>query len=351
LKYEKIKDYRSLYGAVAEKINGPDKTYIFIDEVQEVWEWERAVNSLMIDFDVDLYVTGSNSRMLSSEISTYLTGRYVSINVYTLSFSEYLDFKNLREADRSEFLNYLKTGGFPAVATGNYVDSAAYTIVRDVYNSIILKDIVERNGIRNVELLQRIVKFIFENIGKTFSSKSVADYLKSQRRSGGDAETVYNYIDLLERAFIIYRAPRYDLRGKEIMKTQEKYYAADPSLRYAVLGFNASSVAAMLENIVYLELRRRGYEAYVGKIGEFEIDFVAIKGGEKIYVQVAKELNLLNLSREYGNLLKIEDNFPKYLLTMGEIPEGTIEGIKIMRIEDFLCDIRQYRSLPEEIRP
>lgn len=341
MKYDNIKDRKLLYKVISEKIKPDVKNYIFLDEVQEIEDWERTVNSIMTDFDADIYVTGSNSKMLSSEISTYLTGRYVSINVYPLSFSEYLDFKKSYSNENSfnrkdDFAHYLKFGGFPAVNLRGFTQDEAYTIVKDIYNSTIFKDIVQRNKIRKIELLERVVKFVFDNVGKTFSAKSISDYLKNQNRNM-DVETVYNYLSFLEKAFIIYRCSRYDLQGKEILKTQEKFFLADPAFKYSVLGYSPKSIAAMLENIVYLELKRRGYEVFVGKTLNQEIDFTAIKKNEKVYIQVCREISSEKTEkREYSNLLNIKDNYPKYLLRTDDFSEGNYEGIKIMHIADFL---------------
>ena len=339
MQHDSMKDYKALYQAIAAKLTTQGRLYVFLDEVQEVAEWERAVNSLMVDFDVDVYVTGSNSRMLSSEISTYLTVRYVSIHVLPLSFAEYLRFKREYASvgnPSDELMPYLQSGGFPAVHLRAYGREEIYTIVRDIYNSAIFRDIVQRNKIRRVELLERIVKFASDNVGKTFSAKAVSDYLKSQQRKV-DVETVYNYLALLEKAYILYRCPRFDLQGKEILKTQEKFYLVDPALKYAVLGYQPTSVAAMLENLVYLELRRRGYDVYIGKMADREIDFVAARQNDRIYVQVSREITTeTTAQREYAGLLSIRDNYPKYVLRMDAFAEGNYEGVKTMHIADFL---------------
>lgn len=315
------------------------KTYFFLDEMQEVKGWEKVVNSLASDFDVDLYVTGSNSRMMSSEISTYLTGRYVAFHIYTLSFSEYLTFKSQYtspEDHRSELANYIRLGGFPATHLQAYSRDEVYTIVRDIYNSTIFSDIVKRNQIRKIDRLERVVKYTFNNVGNTFSAKSISDYLKAERRAL-DNETVYSYLEKLEKAYLLHRCSRYDLQGKEILKTQEKFYLADTSLRYSVLGYHPDTVAAALENVVYLELCRRGYKVYIGKIGDAEIDFVAERLNDKIYVQVTQRIaSEKTEKREYNRLLEIRDNYPKYVLRTDEFASGNYEGIKTMHIADFL---------------
>ena len=330
---------KQIYTLLKDQLSSTGRTYLFLDEVQEIRGWEKVVNSLASDFDVDLYITGSNSRMMSSEIATYLTGRYISFRIFTLSFGEYLMFKskfaNVGEP-KAELANYVRLGGFPATHLQAYSQDEIYTIVRDIYNSTIFSDIVKRNQVRKIDQLERVVKYTFNNVGNTFSAKSIADYLKAERRSL-DNETVYSYLEKLEKSYLLHRCSRYDLQGKEILKTQEKFYLADVALRYSVLGYNADSVASSLENIVYLELCRRGYTVNVGKTGDSEIDFVAVRQNEKIYVQVTQEINSEKTEkREYNRLLEIPDNYPKFVLTTDEFAGGNYEGIKTMHIADFL---------------
>lgn len=330
---------KQMYAQLKEQLSPDGKTYLFLDEVQEIKGWEKVVNSLSSDFDVDLYITGSNSRMMSSEISTYLTGRYVSFRIFTLSFGEYLMFKEKYAAvgtPKEELASYVRLGGFPATHLQAYSQEEIYTIVRDIYNSTIFSDIVKRNRVRKIDQLERVVKYTFNNVGNTFSAKSIADSLKSERRSL-DNETVYSYLEKLEKAYLLHRCSRYDLQGKEILKTQEKFYLADVALRYSVLGYNADSAASSLENIVYLELCRRGYTVNVGKSRDGEIDFVAVRQNEKVYVQVTQEIKSEKTEkREYDRLLEIHDNYPKYVLTTDEFAGGNYEGIKTMHIADFL---------------
>jgi predicted AAA+ superfamily ATPase len=359
LEYDDIATAKLLYDDVKGRLCKDGKTYLFFDEIQEVKNWEKAVNSLMTDFDVDIYVTGSNSRMMSSEISTYLTGRYISFRVFPLSFAEYLIFRNkwlgkdpgtldgsvykpgeftasAVHFRHEEFARYLRFGGFPAIHLQEYTYDEAYTIVKDIYNSTIYTDIVKRNQIRKVDQLERIVRFAFDNIGRTFSAASIARFLKSEGRTI-DNETVYSYLSKLESAFILHRCSRYDLQGKEILKTQEKFYVCDPAIRYSVLGYTPDSVAAMLENIVYLELLRRGYEVNIGQFLNGEIDFVATRKENKLYVQIAQKIESYETEkREYGRLLDIRDNYPKYVLRTDEFAGGNYEGIKTMHIADFL---------------
>ncbi len=330
---------KQMYEYLKEKLVIGEKTYLFLDEIQEITNWEKVVNSLASDFDVDIYVTGSNSRMMSSEISTYLTGRYISFRIFTLSFGEYLMFRS-KYADvgdpKKELLNYVRLGGFPATHLQEYSQEEIYTIVRDIYNSTVFSDIVKRNQVRKIDQLERVVKYTFNNVGNTFSAKSIADYLKSERRTI-DNETVYGYLEKLEKAYLLHRCSRYDLQGKEILKTQEKFYLADVALRYSVLGYNSDSVASSLENIVYLELCRRGYSVNVGKNADGEIDFVAVRQNEKLYIQVAQTINSeMTAKREYERLIEIHDNYPKYVLTTDEFAGGNYEGIRTMHVADFL---------------
>lgn len=330
---------KEMYAELKNHLCSDGKTYLFLDEMQEIEGWERVANSLVSDFDVDLYVTGSNSRMMSSEISTYLTGRYVAFHIYTLSFAEYLDFKSRYaplEDRRTELANYIRLGGFPGAHLRSFEQEEVYTIVRDIYNSTIFSDIVKRNQVRKVDQLERVVKYTFNNVGNTFSAKSISDYLKSEQRAL-DNETVYSYLEKLEKAYLLHRCSRYDLHGKEILKTQEKFYLADTSLRYSVLGYNADSVAASLENVVYLELCRRGYTVHIGKTNDGEVDFVATRQNDKLYVQVTQRIaSEKTEKREYERLLEIHDNYPKYVLRTDEFAGGNYEGIKTMHVADFL---------------
>lgn len=330
---------KDMYDQLKSRLSAEGKTYLFLDEVQEIEGWERVVNSLASDFDVDLYVTGSNSRMMSSEIATYLTGRYISFRIFTLSFGEYLMFKRQYAPvgdTKTELANYVRLGGFPATHLQAYSQEEVYTIVRDIYNSTIFSDIVRRSQIRKIDQLERIVKYTFNSVGNTFSAKSIADYLKSEHRSL-DNETVYNYLEKLEKAYLLHRCIRYDLQGRELLKTQEKFYLADVALRYSVLGYDADSVAASLENIVYLELCRRGYTVNVGKTDGGEIDFVAERQNERLYVQVTQEIRSEKTAkREYERLLEIRDNYPKYVLTTDAFAGGNYQGIRTMHIADFL---------------
>lgn len=340
-KYSDIVNAQSLYDYVQHQISRTLKTYLLIDEVQEIEGWEKAIKSFLVDYDVDIYLTGSNAYLLSSELSTYLAGRYIEIPIFTLSFSEFLDFRSTyfpgeNQKLRQAFNTYLHMGGFPVLHTTNYTMESAYNVVYDIYSSVLLRDTVQRHQIRNVELLERVVKYAFDNIGNTFSGKNLADYFKSQQRKV-DLNTVYNYLHALESAFILYRIPRYDIHGKEILKTQEKYYLGDIGLLFATMGFRNRKIGGILENIVFLELKRRGYQVFIGKLGQKEIDFIAEKPGQRMYVQVAYKLeNEQTVEREFENLLAVKDQYPKYVVSMDELWKETVEGVPHYHISDFL---------------
>jgi hypothetical protein len=326
---------RDMYHDLKKAMHAGGRCYLLLDELQEIDGWEKVVDSLLEDDDADIYVTGSNSKLMSSEISTYLSGRYVLIPVYTLSFAEFIDFRKSSELGERELLTeYLRFGGFPIIAAGDYDERTAYQIVEGIYTSVITNDIARRHNIPSQELFDRTVRFIVENVGKTFSANTIVNFLKNERRVLS-VESIYNYLIWLEKAFVIYRCPRYDLQGKNILKTQEKFYLADPSLKYCMFGFNPTGLTAMLENVVYFELRRRGYDVYIGKLGTKEIDFVAMKRGERIYVQVCRSIPE-DSDREVANLLAINDHYPKYVVTLDELAGGNVEGVQIVHLRNFL---------------
>lgn len=340
--YADLRTAENLYNYIASKLAvSNEKNYLLLDEIQEVKDWEKCVNSLLVDFNVDIYLTGSNSHLLSSELATFLAGRYVEIPVFTLSFKEYLRFrssfsKSEEPNNKEAFVRYLRLGGFPAIHISEYSEESAYKIVYDIYSSIILRDTVQRYHIRDVELLERVVRYVFDNIGNTFSGKNVADYFKSQQRKI-DINTVYNYLNALEGAYIIYRVPKYDVKGKEILKTQEKFYLSDISLFYATMGYKDRMVSGVLENIVFLELKRRNYAVYTGKSDSREIDFIAEKQGKKLYVQVAYKLESREtVDREFSPLLDIRDQYPKYVVTMDDFWKENVGGVQHVHISDFL---------------
>lgn len=328
---------KDMYTELKALIVDNDKYYLFLDELQEIDGWEKVVNNLLENENTDIFVTGSNSKLMSSEISTYLSGRYVQIPVYTLSFAEYLYFKN-KDANeaRSVFDEYLRFGGFPIIGISSFDVQSAYQVVEGIYAAVITNDIARRHKIKNQELFDRVVLYIIENVGKTFSANAIVKFLKNEKRKIS-VETIYNYLKWLTEAFIIYPCKRYDLQGKAVLKTQEKYYLADPSFKYCKMGFDRKMVAAMLENIVYLEMKRRGYDVYIGKNAAKEIDFVGVRKNEKVYIQVCDRLPE-NSERETENLMEIKDHYHKYVVCRDELASGNDNGIEIMHIADFLLE-------------
>ena len=340
LDYSDIDDAKKLDQYVKSKILDKDRYYLLLDEIQEVKGWERAINSLMASTNSDIYITGSNSKLLSSELATYIAGRYIEIKIYTLSFREYLEFKGLNKDNcdiKKELKEFIRMGGFPAISIGNYEHDEAYELIKDIYSSAILRDTVQRYNIRNVELLERVVKFVFDNIGNIFSAKNVADYFKSQQRKV-DLNTIYNYLNALESAYIIQKIQRYDIKGKEILQTNEKYFVGDHSLIYGVMGYKDRMISGILENIVLNELLKRGYKVYVGKLGNKEVDFIAEKKEDKIYIQVTYILgnSQSTIDREFNPLLEIHDHYHKYVVSMDDFWSDNIEGVKHKNLAEFL---------------
>ena len=326
---------KEMYDDLKSEIQGKGRCYLFLDEIQEVKGWEKAINSIFESCDVDIYITGSNSKLMSSEISTYLSGRYVQTPVYTLSFKEYITFKGLENSDiNNAFEEYLQYGGFPIIGISSFDTKSAYQVVEGIYAAVITRDISKRHKIRDKELFDRVVKYIIENLGKTFSANSIVSFLKSENRRLS-VESVYNYLKWLTEAFIIYPCHRYDMQGKSVLKTQEKYYLSDISIKYSKMGFNTKMIASMLENIVFLELKRRGYDVYVGKNNTKEIDFVATRLEEKIYIQVCRSIPEDD-DREIANLLEVRDHYHKYLVTMDKLAKGNENGVEIINIASFL---------------
>ncbi len=324
-----------MYEELKRFSEGKAKCYLFLDEVQEVDGWEKAVNTILEEGNADIYITGSNSKLMSSEIATYLTGRYVTIPVYPLSFKEFLNFKNIPESNAKENIeDYIRLGGFPVIAISDFDQNTAYQVVEGIYSSVITKDISKRHKISDKDLFDRVVRYIIENMGKTFSANSIVKFLKSEQRKF-TVEAVYNYLKWLSEAFIIYPCKRYDLQGKQVLQTQEKYYLSDVAFKYSQFGFNGKMVSAVMENIVFLELKRRGYDVSIGKNGTKEIDFIAEKRGGKIYVQVCRTIPE-DSNREYDNLAVIKDNYPKYIVTSDTLACGNENGIKIVHLADFL---------------
>lgn len=332
-----VNDASSMYKELRDKTAGKEHCYLLLDEVQEVDGWERAVNSLFEDDGHCLYVTGSNSKLLAGEFSTYISGRYVEIPVYPLSFDEFRLFRKDLGIDGNDIGNYMECGGFPVISTGSFDSDTAYQIIYGIYSSIVIRDIQRRHKVTNLDLFSRVVDFILDNMGKTFSGASVVRFLKGQGRTQ-NIEQVYDYIRWLEEAFVVFRCQRYDLRGKEVLATQEKYYLSDHSLLYGLKGLRGTDMAAVVENIVYLELRRRGYKVYVGKLYDKEIDFVAEKRGmERMYVQVCLTMPSSS-DREIANLRAIGDDYPKMVITLDKYGSDNFDGIRIIPLDRFLLD-------------
>lgn len=348
LRYEALRNYQALYAEIADRAEQTKgRLYILLDEIQEVDGWERVVNSLRVDFDCDLYVTGSNARLLSGELATLLAGRYVEIRVYPLDFKEYLDFAAGNEVEakltqQEQFSHFVHFGGLPGIHQIKWEESRIMQYLNDIYNSVLLKDVVARHKIRDTELLERIVFYLMDNIGNTFSAKTISDFLKSQGRKLS-TETVYNYLKALESAFLIHKAARFDIKGKRILETQEKYYLADIGLRHAVMGYRDNDIAGVLENIVFMELLRRGFSVKIGKQDAAEVDFVADRSDERLYIQVCYILTPENIDREFAPLEAIADNYEKLVLSADTLLRVNRSGIRQQNIMEFLLE--RYKAI------
>ena len=339
--FDEITNYKELHAYINKRILDPNKRhYILLDEVQQVSSWERVINSFLVDANVDIFITGSNAYLLSSELSTLLSGRYVEIKMQPLSFKEYIEFLDSdKEMNLPEKFNqYLEYGGLPTIVELLDNPDTIGPFLEGIYNTVLMKDVIERNGVRDAALLESILKFIAANIGSIVSTKKISDYLTSSGRKT-TSDTIDNYLKMLENAFIIYKANRYDLKGKMFLKTLEKYYIVDIGIRNRLIGLRNTDYGHVLENIVYLELLRRGYEVTIGKIGSLEVDFVASKPNEKIYYQVsATIMDEKTRERELRPLESISDNYPKYILTMDQIVFNDYSGIRVKNIIDFLLE-------------
>ena len=340
MEFEFIKDYRILYDHIKKSLASTGRNYLFIDEVQEIPSWEKAVNSILAEDLADIYITGSNSRLFSSEFATLLTGRYVEFPMYPLSFKEFLKFRKKEEDSdiEKEFELFLKFGGLPGIHYLEFEDEAVFQYISSIYNTILLKDVVKRYNIRDVFLLEKITSFIFDNCGSITSAKKIADYLKSQQIKSG-TETVQNYISYLEHAHLIIKSGRYDLKGKKHLELYEKYYTGDTGLRHSVLGYRKNDIAGLLENAVYIELLRRGYKVSTGKLDNLEVDFVAEKNDEILYIQVTYLLaSEQTEEREFRPLEKINDNYRKMVLSMDKLWGNNRNGVVRKNIIDFLLE-------------
>ena len=338
--YDDIKNYKDLYNYVKEKVK-KDMIYLLLDEVQNVESWERAINSFKVDFKIDIYLTGSNAYLLSSELSTLLSGRYIEIKMYPLSFSEYLIFNNYDNKDLDDKFNeYLKYGGLPAITLIKDNDELVLSYLNDIYNTIVKKDIIDRNNIKDVALLENIIKYLSNNIGSSVSSTKISDYLNSNKIvEKSNHQTIDNYLNMLEKSFIMYKANRTDIKSKALLKTLGKYYISDTGIRNIILGFRNIDEGHLLENVVYLELLRKGYRVNIGKSNDYEVNFVAENPNDIKYYQVTKSLlNEEVKMRELRSLESIADNYEKIILTMDKSINKDYNGIKVVNIIDWLLN-------------
>lgn len=339
-KYDEIKNYKDLYDYVKSKLS-KGKNYILLDEVQNIDSWEKAVNSINVDFNVDIYITGSNAYLLSSELATLLSGRYIEIKMYPLSFKEFLEFNNYDMTKiEDKFNEYLKYGGLPAITHIKDKPDLIMTYLNDIYNTIVKKDVLERNKINDIALLENIIRYISSNIGSQISANKISDYLNSNKIvEKSNHQTVDNYLKMLENAFIVYKAERSDIKSKNILKTLGKYYIADTGLRNIILGFRNIDEGHLLENVIYLELLRRGYKVSIGKTLDYEVDFVAENVNEIKYYQVSQSIKDEKVKmRELRSLESISDNYEKTILTMDKTINNDYNGIKVVNIIDFLLE-------------
>ena len=342
MKYDAVRNYKQLYELVVEHINQDKKNYLFFDEIQQVEGWEKAINSLTLEFDADIYVTGSNAYLLSSELATLISGRYVEIKILPLSFKEYYEFHRDEKKSKQElFDEYLKFGGLPQLLSLPQDEKTISAFLSSMYDTVILKDVIGRNKLKDVDLLKRVFAFVCGNVGSITSTNSMAKYIANEAKLDSSLRpaTIGNILDMLENAFIIYRADRYDVKGKEVLKSLEKYYVADTGLKNTIVGYNLENYGHAIENVIYLELIRRGYTVYVGKTGTKEIDFVAISQQETIYYQVSQSiLDADTRERETAPFYSTNDFYEKVIITTDKNYATNENGIKIINIIDFLLD-------------
>jgi predicted AAA+ superfamily ATPase len=356
LDFEEIDNYKALNNYVKDHIDSEMNNYLLIDEVQEIEYWEKAIRSFYNQGSIDIYISGSNSNLLSSELSTFLNGRYVEFQIYPLAFSEFLDFRKYTQQNQTEknieskhinssninlkdeFNLFLKYGGMPGIHQLTLNSETSYKYLQAIINTIIFKDVVKRFEIRNISLLENIINYAFKNIGSNLSAKNVNNYLKTHKLSSG-YDTIQNYLKFLNDAYILSKCSIYNLAGKKLLVTNDKFFVSDHGLKHSQVGYREEDIAGLLENIVYLELLRRGYKVNVGKLNELEIDFIASKAEQKIYIQVCYLLaSAETREREFRSLLKIADNHPKYVLSMDETPKSNYEGVIRQHIMDFLLE-------------
>jgi predicted AAA+ superfamily ATPase len=340
LDFEEVRTYRDLNELALKQFSKQKKPcYLLVDEIQEIEDWERAIASLSARSDIDVTISGSNAHLLSSELATLISGRYVEFPVYSLGFGEHLLFRGTgAESTDVEFWHYLRNGGMPATHHFNADEELVHQYISSVYNTILLKDIVKRHAVRNVALLENIARYLFDNIGNTMSAKSIADYLKSQRLRIG-VDTVQNYLGYFTEAFLAHKVQRYDIKGRRLLEIHEKYYLNEIGIRHALLGYREADISGLLENIVFLELLRRHYTVTIGKLGDLEIDFIATRKGAKIYIQVAYLLaSPETIEREFAPLRSIPDNYPKFVISMDTSFGNDLEGIQRLNLIDFLLE-------------
>jgi len=341
LDFDHIKNYQDLNDYVIDYFKERKlcaKKYLFIDEVQDIEEWEKALRSIFAEENFDIYITGSNANLLASELATYLSGRYIEFSLYPLSFKEFLDFRGQNQGSTPEELKlYLRYGGFPALHLLPLTDEAVFPFLRAIYDTVVLKDIVSKYQIRDLALLDKVIKYAMDNLGNIFSANAIAKYLKSQRIKVG-VDTMQNYLHYIESSFLLNKALRYDIKGKRYFEFKEKYFLADHGLKNAVLGFRNLDISGVLENVVYIELLRRGYKVDVGELAEQEVDFIAHREEEKLYIQVCYQLSSPEtIARELSPLGKIQDHYPKYIITLDQtFNSKNSSGIACIGLADFL---------------
>ena len=335
-----INDYKDLYSYVKDKIINKDKYYILLDEVQNILQWEKAVNSILVDFDADIYITGSNAYLLSSELTTLLAGRVLTIKIYPFSFKEFISIYPFKGTENKfdKFDKYLKYGGMPMIVNMNDNEDLIISYLNDLKDVVLKKDVINRNNIKDVVFLDNLIKYMASTIGNLTTPYAIAEFMK---KSGSliSNETVDSYLKMLENAYFIYRVPRYELKGKQLLKTQGKYYFIDNGIKNVIDGISSYATGNSYENLIYIELLRRGYEVYVGQYKDIEIDFIAIKPNEKLYFQVSRSIIDEKVEeREKRSLLAINDNYKKTILTMDNVKDKQIDGIQVLNIIDFLCE-------------
>ncbi|MCE7069588.1 ATP-binding protein [Dyadobacter sp. CY327] len=333
--FDFIKDYKSLNSYFEDNRQTDQNNYFFIDEIQEIDEFEKCLRSIQAKKEAEIFITGSNAQLLSGELSTFLSGRYVEIKVFGLSYREFLHFRNLKKGTKS-FNDYIKFGGLPGLVHFQLEERAVYDYLRNIYSAILFKDVVKRHNIRNVAFLENLIQFLADHVGSIVSAKKVSDFLKSQKVNLSPS-VVINYLDFLKDAFFLFKVQRWDLVGKKVFEIGEKYYFEDLGLRHSVVGFRQSDINKILENIVFIHLKVAGYDVRIGWENGREIDFICEKNGEKLYIQVAYLIATDEVrDREFGNLLRVNDNYPKIVLSMDDFTDGTYLGIKQENIIDFI---------------